>query len=264
MTAINKQLARSIVHVPHASTCIPPQIRSTLLLSDEALEDELVRLTDWYTDELFDLPDDVAKTVRYPLSRLVCDPERFADDTQEAASEIGMGCVYVKTSTGLDLRDTNVASWKTDRSQLIEHFYTPHHKALDDAVQSLLDKGLSPLIIDAHSFPDFPIPLETTPIENRPDICIGTDAFHTPQPLIQVAIDAFETEGFSVMVDIPFKGTITPMKYYRREKRVRSIMIELNRNLYLGDGSEKSETFTSIKDQTRTALLKIANSADSC
>ena len=264
MTAIDKHSARTIVHVPHASTRIPSQIRSTLLLSDEALKDELVRLTDWYTDELFDLPDDIAIAVRYPVSRLVCDPERFADDAQEAASKIGMGCVYVKTSTGIDLRNTNAASWKTDRTQLIDTFYTPHHKALDDAVEGVLDKGLNPLIIDAHSFPDFPIPLETTPIENRPDICIGTDTFHTPQPLIQVAIEAFETEGFSVMVDVPFKGTITPMKYYRHEKRLRSIMIELNRKLYLGHGRDKSETFSSIKNQTRSALLKIARAAESC
>ena len=82
----------TIVHVPHASTNIPPDIRDTFLLSDRELDDGLVRLTDWYTDELFDLPDDIAIAVRYPVSRLVCDPERFPDDSQEAASEIGRGC----------------------------------------------------------------------------------------------------------------------------------------------------------------------------
>ena len=44
-------------------------------------------MTDTYTDELFSLPD--AATVCYPVSRLVADPERFADDAEEVMTKVG-------------------------------------------------------------------------------------------------------------------------------------------------------------------------------
>jgi N-formylglutamate deformylase len=42
--------------------------------------DELLHMTDGYVDELFALPAAEAVTVAYPVSRLVCDPERFEVD----------------------------------------------------------------------------------------------------------------------------------------------------------------------------------------
>jgi len=41
-----------IIHVPHSSIFILPEIRDDILLSDNELEIELLRMTDWYTDEL--------------------------------------------------------------------------------------------------------------------------------------------------------------------------------------------------------------------
>ena len=42
-----------VAHIPHASTVIPSEVRARLLVSDEALARELVRMTDWHTDTLF-------------------------------------------------------------------------------------------------------------------------------------------------------------------------------------------------------------------
>ena len=44
-----------VAHVPHSSTIIPPDIRQTLCLDDHELQRELLCMTDWYTDRLFDL-----------------------------------------------------------------------------------------------------------------------------------------------------------------------------------------------------------------
>ena len=43
---------RVVIHVPHASREIPADLRRTFLLDDAALDRELDRVTDHYTDEL--------------------------------------------------------------------------------------------------------------------------------------------------------------------------------------------------------------------
>ena len=73
-----------LANIPHSSTNIHPLIRKYFLLNDEELSDELLKVTDWYVDELFSLVSDVGGVaVVYDMSRLVVDPERFEDDEQE-------------------------------------------------------------------------------------------------------------------------------------------------------------------------------------
>lgn len=67
-----------IANIPHSSTFIPPDIRNSFLISDENLERELLLLTDRYVDELFSSVYEIGGiTVRYNMSRMVVDPERF-------------------------------------------------------------------------------------------------------------------------------------------------------------------------------------------
>lgn len=63
-----------ILHIPHSSIVIPPDFRAGICLGEEDLKQELARVTDVITDELFDLDEPHQKVV-YPVSRIVCDPE---------------------------------------------------------------------------------------------------------------------------------------------------------------------------------------------
>jgi N-formylglutamate deformylase len=71
-----------LLHVPHSSTEIPAAVRERILLDDDALEAELMAMTDAHTDVL---ADRISERVngRRPwsfvnrVSRLVVDPERF-------------------------------------------------------------------------------------------------------------------------------------------------------------------------------------------
>ena len=67
---------------------------------------------------------------------------------------------------------------------------------------------------------------------NRPDICIGTDAYHTSAELKNCLLKVFEAFGYRVAIDSPFSGSIVPLKHYHKDKRVASVMIEVNRSLY--------------------------------
>ena len=61
-------------------------------------------MTDSYTDELFPVSSVEAGRVVFPVSRLVCDVERFSSDDDEPMAGRGMGVIYTRTSLGEVLR----------------------------------------------------------------------------------------------------------------------------------------------------------------
>jgi N-formylglutamate deformylase len=244
--------AAVILHVPHSSKVIPPQIHRSLVLPDDELKSELLRLTDSYTDELFDYSS--AVKIVFPVSRLVVDPERFPDDTDEPMSEFGMGAVYTKSSKGQQVRSITVG----DRLQLIRKYYTPHHTKLTDAIHVALTMYGHCLIIDCHSFPSVPFDYEKNRT-NRPDICLGTDEYHTPGWLEDLLVKLFDDNGFSVKTNYPYSGTMVPQRYYHTSRKVRSIMIEVNRSLYMDERTGKRNSgFKSIRSRLNIVLSSLA------
>ena len=222
----------AVLHVPHASSVIPPEVRASFHLDDRALAEQLRVLTDRYADELFDVGPELASLVRYPVSRLVVDPERFVDDSLEPMFMRGMGVIYTRTAHGEVLRDKPTP---TERKSLLREFHEPHHDALNRACDAALEVNGWSLIFDCHSFPSKPLPFEPDRDLNRPDINVGTDPFHTPEWLAKLTIDSFEKAGFSVARDRPSAGALTPTKHYRTDPRVLTVMIEVNRSLYMDE-----------------------------
>jgi N-formylglutamate amidohydrolase len=208
-----------ILHIPHASTVLPADVK--FLLGAENLAYEVDAMTDHHTDWLFDLSG--AHRCIFPVSRLIVDPERFIDDPMES---VGMGVVYTHTAAGEALR----AIPEIDRLALIKTYYHPHHDALTRMVNDCLEQHNQCLIIDCHSFPAQPLPYESD--TNRPDICLGTDSYHTTTELRDCLLKTFEAIGYVVAIDSPFSGTIVPLKHYHKDQRVESVMIEVNRSLY--------------------------------
>lgn len=234
-----------VIHVPHASQLIPDSVMAFFLPSPEALRDEILRMTDWFTDELFSAPPELAATTAASVSRLVVDTERFRDDASEPMASVGMGAIYTHMSDGRPLRARLSPS---EREDWLARWYDPHHAAFTEAVARGLGRAGRCLIVDAHSFPSAPLPYEPDQNPDRPDICLGVDPFHTPPGLRQSVERRFQVMGLSVEIDRPFAGAITPLPYYGKSRAVASIMIEVNRRLYMHEaGGERGERFEEIR-----------------
>lgn len=251
-----------VLHVPHAATAIPQPFRDQFVLTDRELARELELLTDHHTNALFAFPAELATTVTFPVSRLLVDPERFEDDDQEPMAKRGMGVVYARTAHQQPLRRPLDAE---ERETLLARYYRPHHAALTAAVEAALATHNRCLVIDAHSFPAVPLPHEPDQHPDRPDYCIGTAEYHTPVELGRLAVDCFAELGASVEVNRPFSGSIVPMRYYQRDKRVSSVMIEVNRALYLDppDKPTRGERFEQVRAAVRQCLERLAAYATS-
>lgn len=214
-----------VLNIPHSSSSIPGEYLGQYLVPHEILIYENLILTDWYTDELFDIPD--VHQVIAPVSRVLVDTERYADDDQESMTEYGMGVLYTRSTHGDVIRQIT----EEQRKELLDRYYYPHHNALEDAVQACLRAHGSCLLVDCHSFPDTPFPHETD-TGDRPDFCLGTTKHNTPSELVGYFAQGFEGQGYTVAMDCPYSGCMLPERF-AGDQRVKAIMIEVNRKLYM-------------------------------
>ncbi len=215
-----------VIHIPHSSLYIPEFLRKDILLSDEELQRNFYSLTDWRTKDLFSHRDFPCRIISN-ISRMVCDMERFRNDSQEEMAAKGFGAVYTKDAF---LRPLRVFD-SVKRELILRLYYDPHHKQLEKAVAENVKKFGKCLIVDCHSFPDKPLPYESEQSAARPDFCLGTVNGHSSRHLVKTAINVIQGNGYSVALNYPFSGSMIPLKYFG-DTRVQSIMIEINRNLY--------------------------------
>ena len=243
-------MRKLILHIPHSSTNIP--FYDGFVNDMDKIDREIVKLTDWFTDDLFS--NEIDDAIITPFSRIFCDVERFTDDKLEIMSKFGMGVLYEKFDDEKALRDVTPEL----RKRILKDFYWKHHETLSELVKTRLEHNNNCLIVDCHSFPEKALNRSLNKTTFRPDFNIGTDEYHTPKELVEYAVKFFEDLGYSVLVDKPYSGSMVPQEYYKKDKRVKSIMLEVNRKLYL-DVDKKSEGYENTKLTIQSFLNHVRN-----
>ncbi|MEU6140819.1 N-formylglutamate amidohydrolase [Streptomyces sp. NPDC047081] len=219
-----------ILHVPHSAREIPAAVRAGIVLDDTALARELDHITDAHTAEIAEVAAGSAGPAPWRfvnrLSRLVVDPERFPDEREEMLS-VGMGAVYTRTTHREVLRPGD-----GDPEPLIERYFRPYAQAMAEAVAGRLAATGRAVVVDVHSYPSAALPYELHGEGPRPQVCLGTDPFHTPPELLEAAREAFAACG-ETGLDSPFGGTYVPLEFYGKDARVSALMVEIRRDTYM-------------------------------
>lgn len=244
-----------VCNVPHAGTVIPEESRRDYIVDEQALAHEVAYLADNDIDTLYKELLHYSSFIVSTISRVVVDIERFEHEADESMSAVGMSAFYARTSTGAVLRTMG----PENRNQL-ETLYREYHQALTDLTRNALTRHDRTLLIDCHSFPSTPRPYEPDQKTPRPDICIGCDSYHTPDALRDILQHNFRALGYAVGINTPFSGSIVPMEYLRKDRRVVSVMIEVNRKLYMDEATfRKSEHFSRIGKGISRCIIKSLN-----
>ncbi len=223
-----------VLNIPHASPVLPFGTGAW----DDGIQGEVDRWTDWYTDWLFASAsrlDSRIVPVVYPFSRFFCDVERLVDDPLEA---VGQGFIYERFGT---LKRTVTAA---ERAFAIRT-YKEHHDRLRKAIA-----GEGTLLVDCHSFPS-----DLSDVE----VCIGVnDDWSRPDDaLLERVLNRFRKAGYRTEINIPYSNSINPECGIRYE----SLMIELNKGLYMDAGDSLQERraakFRAVLDGCFRAVLGI-------
>ncbi len=62
-------MKKLLLHIPHSSTYIPSY--ESYVAEDSIIQNEILKLTGWYTDDLFNSEKDI--NIITPFSRIFCD-----------------------------------------------------------------------------------------------------------------------------------------------------------------------------------------------
>jgi len=219
---------------------------SDYYLDANELKNNIFQYADLYTDELFQNLFNKFGGVKSEYSRLFIDPERFGDDAFEM--------MYKKFKLGW-FYENAILEKKPLRSirnkDKIRTYYDEHHKKLNYLTEQKLQAYKKCTVIDCHSFSnerywfheDIPLP----------DICIGFEENHIDESLVQNIQDAFK--GYNIGINEPYQGSLVPTNYWGKDKRVKSVMIEINKKLYLEDDNiTKNKDFDMIKNKIESII----------
>jgi N-formylglutamate amidohydrolase len=211
-------MANLLIHVPHSSVFIPDHVRDQFLLTDAELELEVLESADRWTDQLADAAWPGATKVVAKVSRLVVDVERYLSDELEVMAAAGRGAFYERCHDGRPLRRTLTTA---ERCELADTYYHPHWAMLRRM-------AANKVLIDLHTYPARPWPVEIDPARERPEIDLGTSPSLTPVAWQEALLRHFEAHGFTVGLNTPYAGVV-------ETGATSSTMIEIRRDM-LGTG----------------------------
>lgn len=234
--------------------CYPRRIPCRFFLHKKDLEEEILYMADNYTNFLYEELLHVSSYIISKISRVVVDIERFPNEEDEPMSKVGMSALYTHTSKGAILRNIS-----KENKIALEKIYQEYHDSFTRLVTSSLTVNDKAIIIDCHSFPSIPRVYEPKQEQVRPDICIGVDEYHTPHELVTILKNNFEILGFTVEINTPFSGSIVPLSFYKKDKRVISVMVEVNRKVYMNEETfQKAKNFSKVsKDISRCIVVSL-------
>ena len=175
------------------------------------INEVVFRLTDWHTDFLFHgFRDERIRTVRFPYSRFVVDAERLWDDPLEKE---GQGILYRRFG----------GYCRTIPQQCERRLYNLWHEHQHKLKSALCENAL---LLDCHSFPEE---------QGDVDICIGfnEDWSKPDRSTLDLAVNLFEENGYSVGINYPYSNSEAPECPFRYQ----SMMLEVNKRVYMEKGT---------------------------
>lgn len=235
-----------IFHIPHDGNQLEESLMSSVIVDREKFLHYHDKMRD--TDATLFVPESVdAKILKFEVSRLLCDVERFIGDN-EIMEKYGMGFCYERVYDGTVIKKIN--SQLKDSTYVL---YAEHHRKLDELVKVAAENIV---LIDLHSFSKELIVHQTIE-KNLPDICIGFDDLSLS--VKDTVLSAFLKNGFSVDVNYPYQGSMIPNCILSKEvnKNLISFMIEVNKDCYIIDGKTDTLCIEKIRNAIKTILQSI-------
>ena len=120
----------------------------------------------------------------------------------------------------------NLILFKDARRRLL-NYYFPYHRKIRMFIDYIKKNHNKVVILDCHS-------MSSEIVSDSTDIVISNNSNKSANPIItNILQKLFESYGYKVKINNPFKGGFITKYYGRPDKHVNVIQIEINKKLYL-------------------------------
>lgn len=246
-----------LISVPHAGEEIPAE---TLPSFTDTNPFFLTSDSDLYVDKLYNqaAKEFGAILIATSICRYVIDLNRdgnavdasFLHGAPQLQTPYPLGLVAHKTMSGKFVIKRPLT--RSELKERIEKYYKPFHEALRRGIDNTVKKFGFCLHIDAHSMPSVGCIGHHDCGKKRPDVDLADCNSQSSGEKFMTALEVvFKRAGLKTTRNDPYQGGFIAQHYGRPEKNVHTVMIELNRALYMDERAH-----TPIKEKF-TALQKI-------
>jgi N-formylglutamate amidohydrolase len=256
---------------PHSGTIYPDDFRHVAPVLS------LRRAEDTYVDELYGAaPDQDCALLAALFPRSYVDPNRNTVDqdpdlldgpwpvplSPSSRSRSGRGLIWSGYPPGLPLYDRKLP---VEEVRLrIERYHAPYHRALQRELDETYSAFGGFCHVNCHSMPAVSTKMSPEgPGVARPDITLGDRDGTTCGPALTAFVgDYFAGRGYSVTVNDPYKGAYLLSAYSNPDKGRHSLMIELNRGLYMNEDTlEKTAGFARLQEDLTGLIAALTDFA---
>jgi len=231
---------------PHSGNLYPDSFISAARLDALSLR----RSEDAFIDELFTS----APTLGMPLIRArfprayvdvnrepwELDPGMFTDRLPDYVNHAspranaGLGTIARVVASGSEIYASKLRFSEAKRR--IETIYMPYHARLVGMLRELEKAWPATLLIDCHSMPSTPGPLDRGQSRRRVDFVIGDCHGQSCMRAITDLVErTLRDIGYVVMRNDPYAGGFTTRHYGRPDEGRHALQIEINRALYMDE-----------------------------
>ena len=213
-----------LVSVPHAGTCLPPDIAAQLTATGRQLLD-----TDWHVDRLVDFAaGEGASLLIATHSRTVVDLNRDPQGGRLYPGQHETAVCPTETFAGAPLYPGPLAAAEVARR--IPLYWAPYHQALQAELARLHAAHGVAHLLDAHSIRG-EIPRLFAGL--LPDLNYGTYGGASASPALTArALAATAPHGFTTVLNGRFLGGHITRQYGRPLRGVHAIQLELAQRTY--------------------------------
>jgi N-formylglutamate deformylase len=243
LTAPETTATPVLVEVPHSGLQVPPEVEPEIETTPLAV----LRDSDIYVDQLYErAPDHGATLLVSRVSRYVVDLNRGPEEVDSAAVPRhpkgrhipARGVVWRARTDGTPLLRAPLTIDQFARR--IELYYEPYHQTLREVAARMRKEHGHVLILAAHSMPSAGRRVFGGRELRRADVVPGTRGRSTADGRIIDLVDThFRDAGLSVKHDDPYRGGWTTSSYGAPKHGQHAVQIELNRALYVDEGTSE-------------------------
>jgi len=241
---------------PHTGLAFPSDFRPSIPM--ELCE----RVADWYVEELFGAaPAHGAILLEALFRRAYIDPNRSerdldlsmvegdwpdaVDTTEKTARGASLIWKVIDGETAIYDRRLTVDEVR----HRIETYWRPYHAALRTALDETYARFGRVFHVDCHSMPEWGDPRWGDQGERRADFIVGNrDGTTATAAYTEVVVETLRASGYSVAVNVKFKGVELIRRYADPAAGREALQIEVNRGIYMDETAiARSERFGATK-----------------